>query len=150
MGCTGFGPIRKRVSARTAERILSQEFGRRLELGRTQSLGRNSRSLVSRCHVTDPPRGVPPTVIVKCFQADDGRPFCPDHRYQGSPSWRFNHEWAGTTFLSRVLGPRCCSPRLYGSDSTHGILILEDVGTGDSLADILSGGAIQELGKQTN
>src|SRR5688500_11687770 len=60
-----------RMSARAAEQILSRTFGRPIEIGCTESLGVNSRSQVLRCHVVDPPRGVPPTVIAKSFQADD-------------------------------------------------------------------------------
>lgn len=86
------------------------------------------RKPVLRCSVASAPTTAPPTVIVKHLP----------RRPAQSRLGLFN-EWAALRFLSQLELEPPVSPALYGGDLDEGVLVLEDLGDGDCLADVLLG-----------
>jgi hypothetical protein len=123
---------------RAAERILSEAFGGSVCLSQAaEPLSSSRRSMVVWCCVLDAPSGAPASVVIKQVADEERRAFDPGAADHGSPARRFFNEWAGTEFLSRVLlAPQ--SPRFYGGDGRLGLIVLEDVGKGVSVQDLMS------------
>src|SRR5438876_700303 len=100
-------------------------------------------SRLMRCSVVAAPDHAPATVIVKCFQECAWKElrgaYDPDDQRQGSTAWRFFNEWAGTQFVERLASERPLGPRLYGGDRAAGLVVIEDLGEGGCLADLLFG-----------
>ena len=83
---------------------------------------------VLRCHVIPAPSTGPEAVILKYVQQRPGK----------DRLGLFN-EWAGLQFLSQLELDPPVSPTFYGGDREEGVVVLEDLGAGDSLADVLLG-----------
>jgi hypothetical protein len=49
------------------------------------------------------------------------------------------NDWAGAQFLTGVVEDLPPGPRFYGGDKTTGLIVLEDLGASDTLADLLLG-----------
>lgn len=123
-----------------AERVLSDTFGGPVRLGEPESLRDKYRNRVLRCPVTQAPAGVPASVIVKASVGEGNDTYDPHKDTLGGTAWRFFNEWAGTRFLNERAAtdaPLCA--RLLGGNAVAGLLVLEDLGTGPSLADSLQG-----------
>lgn len=113
---------RSRVNA-----VLRARFGSGARADEAEPLtaGR-PRSTVFRCRVDG--GSAPPSVIVKVAKQGD------------SLSHAFENEWAALALLSEEgPGPRPVAPLLYGGDLRARLLVLEDLGDGPSLADLLLG-----------
>jgi hypothetical protein len=94
------------------------------------------RATVARVLVEDGPEGAPATVIVKLVQVQ------PSERESDGPTraWkRFLSEVVALDFLGTLPTVAAVSPRLLAVDLEAGVLVLEDLGEGVSLADLLTG-----------
>lgn len=94
------------------------------------------RSLVARVQVDDGPEGAPSTVIVKQVRAESGESGSAQH---DRVRRRLLTEVTTLDFLGTLSAPLSMGPRLLGVDLDDGVLVLEDLGDGASLADILTG-----------
>lgn len=92
-----------------------------------------------RCRVLNGPSAAPATVIVKRVNPDEGQIFNSDAL---DPSTRaFFNEWASLEFLTQLAnqGGPSIAPRLYCADRAAGLLVMEDLGQGESLVQPLLG-----------
>ena len=124
-----------------AERVLSGTFGGPVRLGEAESLRDKYRNRVVRCPVADGPAGAPASVIVKASVGEGDHAYDPTKDGREDTAWRFFNEWAGTRFLNeqRAADPPLLCAKLLGADRAAGLIVLEDLGTGSSLADALQG-----------
>jgi hypothetical protein len=122
-----------------AEKAMTGTLGGAVKLGASTMRDQRYRSLMLRCPVQKAPPGTSASVILKCITSNEGKPYDPeDTQAFGSPTRLFN-EWAGAQFLDSLgLKPRL-SPRFYGGDRELGLVVLEDLGDGECLADVLQG-----------
>ena len=130
-----------------AERVLAQTFGGPVRLGQPEGVWvypDECRTTIQRALVQEGPPGVPATVIIKRINSID--PYDPNDLrlrgpafYDATPAWRLITEWTATRFLSRFTFDPPLSPCCYGGDRAEGFVILEDLGTGERLYDLLHG-----------
>jgi hypothetical protein len=69
-----------------------------------------------------------------------------DYRPEDADSWPAQglfRDWAGLQFLGETAGEVTGCPRFYGGDRDAGFVLMEDLGTGESLADRLLHGTAQ-------
>jgi hypothetical protein len=93
------------------------------------------------------PEWLPKSLILKRihwidpYDPDDVRPTGGTSAPHANPTmaWRLVSEWTATQFLSRVGGEPPIGPRCYGGDLAEGFVILEDLGSGARLCDLLLG-----------
>jgi hypothetical protein len=125
---------------RLAEQLLGRAFGGAVRLGLVQSPeGGSQHSRLLRCQVLDGPSAAPANVILKSVQIVPNQVFDPDS-YDG-PGRAFHNEWASLEFLTRLAERRGAlfAPQLYGADRASGLLVMEDLGQGESLVQPLLG-----------
>jgi hypothetical protein len=106
---------------------MSQYLGTLVGLEHTCAAGGDFKPVL-RCRLTSAPSGAPEAVIVK---------YVPQRRGEGRLG--LLNEWAGLRFLSSLEINPPVSPTFYGGDLQEGVLVLEDLGAGDALADVLLG-----------
>ena len=124
----------------TAERLLSDCFGGAVRLGDGEDLGGSSRSKVYRFSVVSHPAGMPESVIVKQAQSVGDKVYNPD--IPDIPAWTLFNEWASLEFLSQLADAGVSfGPRFYGGDRASGLIVMEDLGTGQRLDHFLLGSA---------
>jgi hypothetical protein len=104
-----------------AESLLAQAAGTGVQVRAAEKISDGDH--VARLRLADAR-----TVVLKRRRADDI-----DDR-----AWVFDAELAALDFLNGM--PEAVAPRLFGADTEAGILIMEDLGPGSSLADSLLGG----------
>lgn len=107
---------------KTAESLLTKTFGGPVRLRRADNLGGNSRSNVYRFVVLDGSSKAPKSVIVK--------------QAQGAYASMLFNDWASLQFLQQLIP---LAPRFYAGDSDSALLIMEDLGTGKRLDQLLLG-----------
>lgn len=122
-----------------AQRTLAERFGGPVSLSQESVLQSSGRSRVLRCRVVGGPTDLPASLIIKHVQGDAERAYDPEDAPPFSPAWRFFNDWTGAAFLSAVTGDPPVCPRFYGGDRAEGFILLEDLGEGESLADLLLG-----------
>jgi hypothetical protein len=140
--------------AAPAERVLTQTWGGQVRLGEFEGIWvypDECRGTVQRARVLEGPPGVPGTVIVKrinwpdVYDPDDVRPTgargLAGQEVSANPTlaWRLLCEWTATQFLGRFAGEPPLSPRCYGGDREEGFVLLEDLGEGPRLRELLLG-----------
>lgn len=108
---------------RQAGRIVQDQVGRQITLHDPMLIARRERSLLVRCGVTGW-QGVA-SVVLKRHVGDDARGFT---------------EWASLRFLSAMEASTGVAPRFYAGDVEARILVMEDLGGSQSLADVLARG----------
>lgn len=121
----------------TAERVLANALGERIELADAEGLGGSNRSHVYRCSVRPQRAGLPNQVVVK--RAATGPDQAYDPGASDGPAWRLFNEWAGLQFLTELAGTKSPVPRFYGGDRDAGLIVLEDLGSGRRLDQLLLG-----------
>ncbi len=94
--------------------------------GWSARFGTNPWPWVARCAIEDDTGAVPGSVIVKARR--------PEAHVRGEP-WRLYNERAALEFLASIGG--AVAPRLLAVDDEAGILVMEDLGTGPALEDLL-------------
>lgn len=128
-----------------AERAMAQTMGGTIHLGNAEVLRDFGYARVLRCPVLplNISHDAPRSVIIKRYGV--GRDGSYNHEEAQKPWGGLYSEWAGTQFLQSLdvmppLGPRC-----FGGDADTGIIVVEDLGDGNSLADVLQGTDRQHL-----
>ncbi|HZT40676.1 MAG TPA: phosphotransferase [Chthonomonadaceae bacterium] len=122
-----------------AERILSGALGGPVRLEDAVVLRASDHSAVLRAALLSGPSQAPRSVILKRAGGDAQTPYDPEEGKVWGPAWRLFNDWAGAHLLTTVGGDPLNGPRLYGGDRTLGLIVLEDLGEGESLADALLG-----------
>ena len=121
--------------AAAAEAALAHAWDGPVTLGDAEMLRERGRNQVLRCPVTDAPDGSPVSVILKASVGEGDEAFDPRSDALGGTAWRFRNEWAGTAFLAGVGTDPPLSARLYAADREAGLIVTEDLGAGECLAD---------------
>lgn len=101
----------------------------------------DGRPHIMRCPVISSLADAPETVILKMAHHPQRPAYDPENFEPDSPTMVFIQDWLGVQFLdeSRPAGMAPFSPRFYGGDRTLGYFMMEDLGTGESLANLLQG-----------
>nr|WP_190822805.1 phosphotransferase [Saccharopolyspora pogona] len=111
----------------TAEAVLSKRTGASVRLADAEDLGGSDRSVVMRVRIAESPFELPRTVVVKHYGE------CPVE----ARSDPFAHE-AASCQLTTALPPEArVGPELIAHDAAERLLVLEDLGRGSTLADVL-------------
>ncbi|WP_376775093.1 phosphotransferase family protein [Saccharopolyspora phatthalungensis] len=111
----------------TAEAVLSKRTGAPVRLADAEDLGGSDRSVVMRVRIAESPFELPRTVVVKHYGE------CPVE----ARSDPFAHE-AASCQLTTALPPEArVGPELIAHDAAERLLVLEDLGRGSTLADVL-------------
>ena len=120
-----------------AERILSASFGSGVRLQAAPQLDGSDRSHVFRMRLVEGSAHAPPSVIVKRATVGNDESYDPNAGAFTAPAWRLFNDWAGLAFLDQIAGSDPIAPRLYGGDRNAGLIVLEDLGTGEALDQVL-------------
>ncbi|MBA8823503.1 hypothetical protein FHX42_000832 [Saccharopolyspora lacisalsi] len=111
----------------TAEAVLTSRMGATVRLADPEDLGGSERSAVMRVRVAETPFELPRTLVVKHYGAREESQRCDP----------FAHE-AASCQLATALPPEIrVGPELIAQDSDQRLLVLEDLGRGSTLADVL-------------
>lgn len=110
--------------------VLSQQFGETIRL-RRDKVFTTGASVVVRCRVIDPHFDVPASFIAKKAREDEFR-YDPDSpETPNAAHWLLN-DWAASEFLNNVPSDVPLGPSLYGGNKDYGLIVLEDLGDGES------------------
>lgn len=74
---------------------------------------------------------------MKQVKSTEKAPYEPDKATM--PAWTFMNEWASLKFLENTLAGSVVAPRLYGADRASGLMVIEDLGYGLRLDQLLLG-----------
>lgn len=97
------------------------------------------RSTVLRCLASPAPAPGLTRVIVKSARGRGARHYDPTDLTATSAAGRLLNEWAGFQFVGQLpVEPALC-PQFLAGDRAAGIIVLEDLGDGPCLADLLQG-----------
>ncbi|MEM7125592.1 MAG: hypothetical protein AAF702_04655 [Chloroflexota bacterium] len=118
--------------------ILTSAWGTPVKLAPADELDNDERSATRRFQVIDGPADAPGTVIAKQVFTTDDKPFTPLNS-DSFAAQRFFNEWSGLSFLKECFDDEPPAPQLYGADQTKGILVLEDLGQGNTLVEVVQG-----------
>ena len=131
-----------------AGNLLSEKYGERIRLQRGK-IFTTGGSIVIRCDIIDAPSHVPTSVIIKKTREDEWGYHPDNSETPNSAHWLFN-DWAASEFLTNVPSTIPLSPLLYGGSREYGLIVLEDLGDGETpnTFDALHG-ADPELAEQT-
>ena len=121
--------------AAAAARVLRQSLGHEVRLDDGEPL--RERSTVFRFNLLDGPSDAPRRVVVKTVRGWE--PYDPDSTEPYSSAARLFNDWAGAQFLQEVASDGSIGPRFYGGDRAIGLVVLEDLGTGEGLDHLLLG-----------
>jgi hypothetical protein len=121
--------------AAAASALLASSLGGgvRLDAGRPLS----GRDHVFRFALREGPAGAPASVIVKCPRPHDGAAFNPDDA-EGAAPLLFD-DWAALQFLSAAAADAPVAPRYLAGERASGLLVIEDLGAGESIDAFLLG-----------
>jgi hypothetical protein len=131
-----------KVTARAAE-LLGERWGRsRVEVASQEVLNHDGHAFVSRIRLTEG-SSVDSAVVKMAHRGEDGE-FVRDDPNPYGPAAKLWNEWAGLEYLSSLPTPCAAVPAFYGGDADLGFVVMEDLGTGPSLATILLGSSATE------
>lgn len=99
-----------------------------------ETLAYHAWPTVIRAHVTTAPRPVD-SVIVKTYRS--WAPYEPSR--PGGPASGLFAEWAALAFLHDRMASEDAVAKLYGGDRALGVIVLQDLGRGCTLDDVLEG-----------
>jgi hypothetical protein len=116
-----------------AEALLATSLGGPARVVSVDRLDRDGHAAVFRLHVAAPGAD---TIVLKQAHRSDDAPFDPEDQAPNGRARRLWNEWAGLEFLTRRNG-RLVTPRFLGGDRHLGFVLLEDLGRGSSLAELL-------------
>ncbi|GHO98796.1 hypothetical protein KSF_088440 [Reticulibacter mediterranei] len=109
-----------------AEQLLTERFEGAVRLGEGDDLTASGRTGIYRFHVLAGPAHAPASVIVK--------------QVRKFPPWTFFNDWASLQFLNQVISADLFfAPRFYAGNPVEGICIIEDLGSGQRLDQLLLG-----------
>ncbi|MES2465168.1 MAG: hypothetical protein V4671_31765 [Armatimonadota bacterium] len=139
--------LQKIVSA--AEKAMTQTLGGAVQLGKAEVLRDFGYPRVLRCPVVSHAskasldRNIPRSVIIKRYGVGRDGSYNPEEAQK--PWGGLYSEWAGAQFLQGFDAMPSLGPRCFGGDADIGIVVVEDLGNGNSLADVLQGTDRQRL-----
>jgi len=121
-----------------AEKLLAEVFGGMVRLDEGDDLGGSNRTTVYRFKILEGAGNVPASVIVKHVHSTSDAVYDP---HTGTiPAWTFLNEWASLQFLSQITADEePFGPKFYVGERTAGLLIMEDIGQGVRLDQVLLG-----------
>ncbi len=123
-----------------AERVLSGALrGKPVRLETADVLRDGGRNRAARFRVADGPEDAPATVIAKANVGDAEKAFDPEDDAPGAHAWRFYNEWASGAFLGSLGDEPPFAARVLGGSRAEGLILLEDLGAPDSMADRMQG-----------
>ncbi|HLK57984.1 MAG TPA: hypothetical protein VKU00_15560 [Chthonomonadaceae bacterium] len=123
--------------AAAAERVLTATFNAPVTLGPPEILRDQYRNGVVRCPVVAGPSGLPGSIVAKIAVGEGEDLYDAEKDTSGCTAWRFYNEWAGNRFLNEMAIEPPLNARLLAGDRTEGLFILEDLGNGDALSDVV-------------
>ena len=118
-----------------AESILSKTLGGKVRLDEGEDLDGGTRALVYRFRILEGPGAAPASVVVKQVKSSEDAPYNPDSAT--IPAWTFFNEWASLEFLEMIAGGASFGLRFYGGDRASGLIVIEDLGRGTRLDQVL-------------
>jgi hypothetical protein len=131
----------EKVSTRAAE-LLSLRLGSPVEVVGQQILNHDGHAFVARIQL-DAGSPVAGAVVKMAHRGDDGE-FDKDNADPFGPAAKLWNEWAGLEFLSSLPTPCTAVPAFYGGDAELGFVVMEDLGSGPSLANLLLGTSAEQ------
>ena len=111
------------------EKSLSDVFGGLVKLDDGDDLGGSNGTKVYRFAILAGPSDAPSSVLVKQARSVGGVVYNPD--VPEIPAWTLLNEWAGLQLLNQITGCASFSPRFYAGDRTTGLIVMEDLGSGE-------------------
>jgi hypothetical protein len=125
---------------RLVEQILTRSWNGPVTLGRCFQL-RGDRVL--RFEIAGAPdvqgRAAPATVAVKQARGSADNPYNPEATERYNSAWGLFGDWAGTQLFSSLPNSGEYALRFYGGAREAGVIVIEDLGDGESLVDRLMG-----------
>lgn len=119
----------------SAEALLSRILNTSIGLQPLETFGDYPHVL--RCRVKQMPASFPTTVIVKQAKQRGEQVYDPMHTDMHALAPRLFNDWAGLQFLGEIESRQQLAPSIYGGDRALGCIVLEDLGDGTSLDQIL-------------
>ena len=122
----------------TAEQVLSKTFGSTIRLGEGEDLHGGARSSVYRFDILNRPLDTSKSIIVKQAKSSQQGTYNPDKAT--IPAWTLFNEWASLQFMSDIASDETSlGPCFYGGDRAVGLIVMEDLGPGIRLDQLLMG-----------
>ena len=121
--------------ATAVEALLTASLGASVRLDGGAAL--SGRDHVFRFVVLDGPPQAPASVIVKRPRLSNGATFDADELEGAAPNL-FN-DWAALQYLSEATGDEPVAPRYLAGERASGLLVIEDLGAGESIDTFLLG-----------
>lgn len=120
-----------------AEELLTDVWGYKVQLApHPVDLKASGRTQVYRFSLLENPVDAPQHVIVKAMPVTEGISAASNTTPENAFQLLFN-DWAGLQFLSEIAPDSALAPRFYAGDKTHGLIVMEDLGTGNGLHHLL-------------
>ncbi|TWS20045.1 hypothetical protein FK529_07855 [Tsukamurella asaccharolytica] len=126
---TALGYETTRAALTAVEGLLGRRVGATVELGEPEDLGGSGRTLVMRVRVLHNNPLLPRSVVIKQLRAADHTD--KDH------SEAFAREGAAYKFATSLPVDARPGPQLLASDAEQRILVLQDLGEGETMGDLL-------------
>jgi hypothetical protein len=121
--------------AAAAATLLASSLGGPVQLDEGRAL--SGRDHVFRFALRDGPAGAPASVIVKRPRLREGAEVDPNDA-EGDTR-RLFHDWAALEFLSEASPNAPVAPRYLAGDRQRGLMVIEDLGAGESIDAFLLG-----------
>lgn len=119
------------------EELLTEVWGHEVQLApKAADLQASGRTQVYRFSFFKKPVDAPQHVIVKAITMPEGISEASNTAAKNSFQLFFN-DWAGLQFLSEIAPHPALTPRFYAGDKAHGLIVMEDLGTGNGLHHLL-------------
>ncbi len=119
------------------EELLTEAWGNRVQLApNAVDLQASGRTQIYRFSLLEKPIDAPQHVIVKAIHMpedlSEASKLTPENSFQ-----LFFNDWAGLQFLSEITPHSALAPRFYAGNKVHGLIVMEDLGTGNGLHHLL-------------
>lgn len=119
------------------EELLTEVWGNEVQLApNATDLQASGRTQVYRFSLLEKPVDAPQHVIVKAMPMTEGifeaSNTAPEDSFQ-----LFFNDWAGLQFLSEIAAHPALAPHFYAGNKAHGLIVMEDLGTGHGLHHLL-------------
>jgi hypothetical protein len=119
------------------EELLTEVWGNEVQLApNATDLKASGRTQVYRFSLLEKPVDAPQHIIVKAMPMTEGISEASNTAPENSFQLFFN-DWAGLQFLSEIAPHPALAPRFYAGNKAHGLIVMEDLGTGNGLHHLL-------------
>jgi hypothetical protein len=113
-----------------AESLLSRQFDQAAHLVPVRMFS-GFKSVVARCRIERGAADLPDALIVKKVR-EDRVGYFPNSQATPNAAHELFNDWAAARFLEGLGHDPPLSPRFYAGDREHGLIVLEDLGDGES------------------